>query len=452
MEISPKQIYLEYENGNLEKKIAVDHLIALINNSDDANLRIVSIEILEKIGSKDENIFSLLENLLISDSNEKVRNSAASVLKSLFFDKILEPMRFALFHEESTSCLNTIYLTLIEIIQNLVKRQDSLTKSILFNEVNNIRKREFKIGFETLCEKNGINNFINKELADILINYFTIVFLEKTYWRLKYKIEKCKIIELDFIFKGLTSLPLPIKYLTSLKTLILRYNQLTSLPNWVNSLSSLENLNININNLNKLPESLGLLKSLKQLLLWKNELKNLPESIGSLSSLEILNIRLNQLNALPESIGNLKNLKELNLHDNHLTYIPISIKALNSLEKLNLSWNSIDTLPNSIGTLSSLKFLDLERNELSSLPNSIGDLTSLKILNLSDNKLKEIPESIGKLGSLQSLNLSRNELDFLPKSINKLTSLKEVYLAENYIKKVPKDLKDLENNELKIYL
>ena len=451
MELSPQKVYQEYLKHNLDKPSAVKLLLSLIENSDSNKVRVDSIKELGHIGAVDNNTFKFLENLLISDSNLKVRNTTALILKNLFIDKAFEPMKWALIHEESPGCLETIHMALIEIINNWIKNPNPMVKALLLNEVKKITKKEFKVGFEILCESRNIDTLTIQELSDILINYFTIMLFEKTYWRLKYKIKKCRIIELDFIFKNLTTLPLPIRYLTSLKTLVLRYNQLTSLPDWIGALTSLENLNLNVNNLKDIPESIGKLKALKQILLWKNELKTLPRSIGELEQLQIINLRLNQLIYLPKSIGNLVSLKELNLHDNQLKELPETIKYLDSLEDLNLSWNSLEFLPESIGLLSSLKFLNLERNELTNLPKNIGNLISLEILNISDNKLGKIPESIGNLRSLQYLNLSRNKLDSIPESIGLLTSLKKLYLGENYFNDTPEFLDILEQKGVQIY-
>ena len=451
MELGPEKIYQEFLKKNLDKHSAARLLLSLIENSDSNKVRVDSIKELEHIGAADNNIFKFLENLLISDSSLTVRNTAALVLKSLFLDKAFKPMKWVLIHEESPSCLRTIHMVLIKIINNWVKNPDPMVKSLLFREVEKIKNKEFKLGFEILCESKNIDTFTNQELADILINYLTIILFKKSYWRLKYKIEKCKITELDFIFKGLTTIPISIKYLSSLKSLSLRYNQLTTLPKWIGSLHSLETLNLNVNNIRTLPKSIGNLKSLKKLFLWKNELNTLPQSIEGLEQLKSINLRLNRLTILPETIGNLLSLKELNLHDNLLKELPESIKYLINLNDLDLSWNTLEALPESIGFLSSLKILNLERNELTTLPESIGHLSSLEILNISDNKLGKIPESIGNLRSLQYLNLSRNKLDSIPESIGLLTSLKKLYLGENYFNDTPEFLDILEQKGVQIY-
>lgn len=451
MELNPQKIYEDFCNNNLDKISAIKQLIALIEDSEIVMVRLNSIKIIGEIENNNAQIFELLENLLISDSNERVRNAAAEAIKNKYVDKALEPMKYALQHEESPVCLYTIFNSLIEIIKKLEVKEDFFSRSTLINEINNIEDKEFKIGFEISREHRAIENFTNEELAEILINYYTISFLKKVYWRLKYEVENCKIVEIDFIFKGLTILPEAIKNLSSIKTLILRYNQIMSLPEWIGSFKNLEFLNLNVNNLTELPESIGSLSSLKELSLWKNELRKLPKSIGTLLSLENLNLRLNQLEILPESIGNLSSLKELNLHDNKLTFLPRSIGHLSSLEKLNISWNILSEIPDSIGTLKSLKKLDAGRNEIKSIPESIGSLYSLKILDLSENKLIDIPESIGSLKTLEALNLSRNNLKVLPKSLGSLNSLKELYLGENHIVSFSRSLKNLEEKGLRIY-
>jgi Leucine-rich repeat (LRR) protein len=450
MELSPGKIYEAYLKNDLDKFSAAELLFSLIDNSESDKVRIESIEEIEKIEIYDNNAFKILENLLISDSSEGVRNAAALALKNLFLDKALEPMAFALSHEESPSCLKTIYETLIVVIKNIAVNSDIITKLILLTEIKKIKNVEFKADFDIICEKKSLENFTNLELAEILINFFTLLFLEKIYWRLKFKLEKCKIIELDFIFKGLMSLPEALKNLSSVKTLVLRYNQIFDIPEWIGDLSSLENLNLNVNNIRNLPSTIGSLISLKSLSLWKNELNDLPLSIGTLKSLKYLNLRINSIKKLPDTIGQLISLKDLNLHDNKLRDLPASIGNLTSLKKLNVSWNDLVAIPNTIGSLTSLQTLDLERNELTIIPDSIGALKSLEILNISDNKLVSIPESIGSLPSLQILNVSKNNLKTLPDSLVSL-QLKEFYIGDNKFNNISNLLSKLENNGIQIY-
>jgi Leucine-rich repeat (LRR) protein len=451
MEITPKKIIDNYNNKTLNKDTATDQLIALIESSGNSKIRIKSIELLGEINSNDE-VFKLLENLLISDKNEDVRNTAAVVLKHKFIDKSLNPMRWTLHHEESSKCLITILETLVLKIKGLVNSKDSNSKSILLDEIKQIQNKTIKIGFERLLEEKPINILSKKEISDILKDYYAFTVLEKTIWRMKYTIKNCRISEIGFKFKGITKIPEAIKYLSALKNLSMRYNQLIELSTWMGKLFSLERLNVNSNNLTTLPISIGSLSKLKELSLRINSIFHLPNTIGTLRSLKTLNLGTNRLESLPNSIGNLIMLQDLNLHDNKLTFIPNSIGKLNFLESLNVSWNLLSTIPDSIGRLLRLRYLDLGRNEITIIPESLGFLKSLISLNLSENKIKYLPPSFGSMTSLQVLNLSRNNLVDLPNSLGSLKNLRELYITENPIRKLPKSIRALEENGLKIYL
>lgn len=456
IELDPSRIYEDFSHSLIDKYSAIDKLIVLIENSNNVQIRLNSIRFLEKIGgnfrdnaSMKDKVYKLFENLLISDSNDKVRNIAAKLLGEKFLENSLNPLKWALLHEQSALCLRTIFQYLITIIKSLDQTNDRVSKFILLHEIKQMQNKEFKIGFEQLINQRNLK-VPNHELYLILLNYFTIIYLEKSFWRLKYKIENCKVIEIEFQFKGLIEFPDAIQYLDSLKKLILRYNQITIVPKWIKNLKFLEVLNLNVNNITKLPESIGALSYLKDLSLWKNEIEILPNSISSLKSVETLNLRLNQLKELPFEIGSLRSLKELNLHDNKLKTLPDSISNLKNLERLNLSWNQIQSIPNSINLLSNLRVLDLERNELSHIPETMGELKNLENLNLSDNNLSRIPATFGLLKNIKYLNLSRNKIENIPDSMNSLLSLKELNLIDNNLRNIA-SLKKLEHRGVIIY-
>jgi len=456
MELAPSKILEKFRDRTIDKRSALEQLLALIENSKSFKIRLKCIKILseiwktnEKTVSLSENIFNVFENLLISDSNENIRAAAALFLSSNFNDKAYKPMKWALHNDDSQLVLEIILNSLVEFLRGLKNQDFKLIKPFLLQELQDVVDKDYKIKIQKYIIVSSQKDPIFDHIT-ILMNYFTLTYFKKVFWRLKYEINNCRVTQLDFIFKNLTSFPEPIKNLTSLKKLIFRYNQLTNLPHWIGTLIDLEHLNLNVNNIQNLPDSFGLLSSLKELYLWKNELSNLPESFSNLSELVILNLRLNNITSLPESFGKLEKLKELNLHDNKLLTVPESISNLRSLEILNLSWNEITTLPNSIGYLSSLKNFDLERNELREVPDSISNLTSLTSLNLKDNKLKTIPETFKFLINLRYLNLSQNELQILPISLVSLAKLEELYIGGNKFIKTPECFEVLEDNGVKI--
>jgi Leucine-rich repeat (LRR) protein len=460
MEVSPEDLYKDFMDKTIDKDSLTEQLSSIIENSRNLQVRVLSIQILGKIELNSNSVliktynrlFDLLENLIISDSNELIRNEAAILLYKIFKTRSLIPMKWALLHDESPRCLKTIHLLLMEIISELNLNNKKESYSILRKHVIEIEDKDFRIDIESNLVNNNEKYFSKANLIKILTNYFTFIYLRKAFWRIKYRIMDATLVELDFSFKVLTKLPQALKFLKFLKKLTLKYNQIMNLPEWIGELSSLEQLNLNINNIATIPTSISSLTQLKELYLWKNELESLPESIGNLKNLKKLNLRLNQLRSLPNALGNLSNLRELDLHDNKLVSLPESISHLKCLEVLNLSWNLLNELPQAIYNLSSLKVLDLGRNELKALSSAIDHLLSMEILDLSENKLRKLPQTIGNLHSLKVLNLSRNELRDIPISISNIPLLEELYLVDNYINELPSNFYELEEKGLKIII
>jgi len=190
MKISPRQIYKEYKDGNLEREQAINQLVALINDSDDIQLRIDGIEVLVEIGSKDEQIFRLFENLLISDTHEEIRNSAINAIKQNYIEKAFKPMKWAFHHETSLSCLIAIVSTLGEISNDKVK-------SFLNDKISEIDIYEFNKSLQNLFETKEIYNFRNESLVDILNNYFIIKHFKNEFKDIDYRVKDGLVISLD---------------------------------------------------------------------------------------------------------------------------------------------------------------------------------------------------------------------------------------------------------------
>ncbi len=451
MKLTPKQIFTELMDKSINKPTGIEKLISIVEKSNDHDERMEALNIFKILHFNDNGVFNLLENLLISDSSEKIRKISAEIIRDDFLDLSYIPMEWTLKHEPSPQCLKVIYDTLILALKKLENQENIFSKKVLISLINKIEKKDFLVDLTILKKQKILSKLANKELIEILINYYTIIYFEKVYWRIRYDIENFRITKLNFIFKGLINLPVELQNLHSLKSLVFRYNQISSIPDWIGSLKSLEVLNFNVNEIDKLPASIRHLQSLKELYLWKNNLEELPNTIGSLKSLQILNLRLNFLSTLPSTIKYLKSLRNLNLHDNRLILLPDSIGELINLRKINLSWNKLKAIPPSIGRLRFLKTLDIGRNELKNLPNSLGNLQSLEILNLSENKLTSLPNKIKNLKNLKQLNIFRNKLTELPEEIENLTNLEELYIGENYIDNFSKLLKVLESRGVKIF-
>lgn len=451
MKITPEQIRSQFVDNKIQKSMAISNLISIVEQSEFQKERVKAMRILEELEFKGPEIYNLFESLLISENNDLIRKIAAEIIGDNFLLMGLKPLIWALHHESVKTVLDVIYSNIIEAVKILEKEETDQFNQILQDLINNMDKKDFIIPLQSLTQEKDLNTIPSKELGSILINYFTLIYLEKAFWRIKYKVDKFQIIKLNFMFKGLIKIPEPLRNLNALQSLIFRYNQINFVPNWIGNFKELEVLNFNINELTILPESIGKLSSLKELYLWKNDIETLPKSIGSLKSLKILNIRLNYLRSLPPTIGQLDSLEVLNLHDNKLVFLPPSIGTLQSIKHLNLSWNKIEQLPHTIGSLSTLKKLDLGKNKLKTIPKVIGNLRSLEILNLSENKLSSLPDSLINLDHLESLNLFRNKLNELPEGLTNLGNLKELYLGGNNLDQYSEQIQQLKSNGVKVY-
>jgi len=492
MTLTPNLIYENLRKKEIDKQSAIYLLISLIENVDDIETRLESIETIEKINLRSDEVFEFLENLCVSDLDDEIRSSAAITMKNMFLEKAIQPLKWGLEKDNSVKSLIAIVSSLGDINNNKVK-------SVLIEKIKEIDEIQLNRYLKNLFEHQNIEDLSNKELAEILINYYIVTSLKMKFGYLEYgqnrqggivKLDLSNVGKLGFGSTGLTPFFTSIFSLPHLKMLNLKLNNLTRIPEKLKKSDSLEYLDLSYNRLRKIPKFIGTIPSLKKLILKSNRLKFLPENLSSLTSLETLNLRYNRLTTLPQSIGSLSALKKLDLHGNKLSDLPISFGSLKSLKDLKLGWNNfrefplslksltsleilgfggnklitripkwinnlsslkefyfydnnLKRLPDSIGSISSLKVLILRNNRLSTLPSSMTSLSSLKVLNLSWNIIKVLPDWISSLKSLEELNLWGNRIDTLPKSIECLNSLKILNLKFTNIKNIPEWLKSM---------
>ena len=142
-----------------------------------------------------------------------------------------------------------------------------------------------------------------------------------------------------------------------------------------------------------IPDNIGNLTSLRNLLLRFNNLSGIiPESIYNLSNLIMWTMNWNDLSGeFPSEIGNLENLYGLELGGNQLTgEIPPEIGNLTNLTILQLSFNQLSgEIPPEIGNLTNLfsMSVDLSYNQLTGeIPSEICNIGYTSPL-LSNNQL-----------------------------------------------------------------
>jgi hypothetical protein len=335
--LKPHQIIEQVKDGSLSKSDAAEILISLIEGSEDSKIRAESIIGLDKIAFKTEQIFKIIENILISDNNPFVRNAAAQVITHHYVKEGLNSLKYAITHEKSPLVMKTIF----EFLRNFKEPR----LAFLNEELNKwMEKFALEIGvareeakFFLDLEALFVDGNENYEIDTSIYKYFKKLtnFKNGEPW-LAINNEHVEILNFNYYNW---------KFLKDNKDNIESFMSLGSADLF---LSSIQNLNFNYNNSVKIPESIGLLKYLKNLNLSRNKLTIIPDSIRSLTSIEKLDLSHNNLNEISDSICTLRSLKILNLNHNNIQQIPSSLKNLEQLSKLKIKKNKIKSIPESL--------------------------------------------------------------------------------------------------------
>ena len=179
MEINPNAIYEDYVNGRIDKITIVKQLMSIIENHEDNLVREDSVIILGKLKLVNENLFGLFENLLISDSSEIIRNAAAFYLGENYLHNSIAVFKWAIQHEKSYQCLLTVVKTLVKINSReskkaLIDQIKKIKKTQYINREKGYENKKYKEVLKPLIRRNKINAFTQKQLGEVLINFYTI--------------------------------------------------------------------------------------------------------------------------------------------------------------------------------------------------------------------------------------------------------------------------------------
>ncbi|NVM46596.1 MAG: HEAT repeat domain-containing protein [Candidatus Lokiarchaeota archaeon] len=286
MELNPNTIYKDYINNRLDKFTAIKQLTSIIENYDNDEIREESIKILGKMKLIHENLFILFENLLLSDSNENIRNAGAIYLSEHHLNDSLAVFKWSIQHEMFYQCLFTI-------VKALVKINSNESKAVLIEQLKKIRNNKYlnsEIGYENkrykkalkpLIKRNKIITYSHKHLGDILINFFTIKKIideiPNVYFELNLSnllVEKLDLSDyLEFEVKGT-----PWGWKNNIESL----SKITGLKNLLN----LQELNLSNNYIKDIKDLVDI-KSLIYLDLSNNKISD-PQNIEYLKQLPLL--------------------------------------------------------------------------------------------------------------------------------------------------------------------
>ena len=338
--LTPQKISDDLEDNLISKSFAIELLFSIIDSSEDPLIREECIEVFRHIEKKDQKIFKLLENYLISDENPRVRNAAAKLIGTYYLDLGVESLCWSLSHDKSPIVLSTI----ATIVESSTNKKPHGLKHELEKLYNYISKQigvindeaRFFLDLETIFARNRLNYEMN---FDEYKNYQKLKDLEKQdYWL---RIEDKRVVSLYFhyfswnylkerknSFSSFTKLIDPFIYFNTLKKLEIRKYVEFELPGSISLLTSLKKLSLRDNGIKKVPPSFSRLTQLVHLDLSWNALKSIPESIYTLKKLRSLNLAHNNIKEVSQKIMDLINLKEIKLNDNLLTGTSLEVEKL----------------------------------------------------------------------------------------------------------------------------
>ncbi len=306
MSLNPKKIFEQFEGNEINKFVAFEQLVAFIENSEDDNIRFDAIQILDKICVFNDTLFTILENIIISEVNEKIRNAAIQFINNRFLNKALTPLKWAIKNETDYNCL-------INIIKSLENVSNNQSKSILFKEVKKIKKikylnkekeienKKFKKAIKKLLKSRKYDYFTDKELSQILINFLTIANLTQIFPNVYFELDPQNglVLELDL-------------------SDYLEYEVKGTPFGWKNNIISISEI-----------PGLHYLKHLKKIDLSNNQIEDIKDltTLENITHLILTNNKISELINL-EYIKNLENLEYLDLRGNK-----VALKT--SLDKFN---------------------------------------------------------------------------------------------------------------------
>jgi hypothetical protein len=233
LDLHPQDIYLNFKNNLYSQGDALEKLRWIIENVKSPKPRLKSLEIYGEICEFNQESFNFFENILLSDSSEEMRTLAATFIGKFNFPDAIKPISWSFYNEDSPECLRNIYNILIKILKDNISNNENQNRSLILNEIEKVKSKEYRAELDILKQNSDLNKIPLKFLKDILINYFTLDYFERTYWRISYELDRFSVRKINFKFKSLNSFPEPLENLLSLESLVLRYNQIKEIPLWI---------------------------------------------------------------------------------------------------------------------------------------------------------------------------------------------------------------------------
>ncbi len=130
--LMPEEIYIGAKNKIINKSDAIEFLNAIIEHHNDINLRIESIEVLDKLAFNDKSVFKILENIIVSDDNVEMRIAAIKTLVKNFPKDCETVVKWVIDKENSNLVISTLKDALKTVDNHYIK----ILRKKLFNNEN----------------------------------------------------------------------------------------------------------------------------------------------------------------------------------------------------------------------------------------------------------------------------------------------------------------------------
>ncbi len=232
------------------------------------------------------------------------------------------------------------------------------------------------------------------------------------------------VVALDLGNQGITTLDAgDFTGLPKLVELRLGANQFGTIPKQAfRDLANLTLLSLTDLHLTSVPMAIRGLPSLQTLLLAYNDLADLHrEAFSGLSELRVLRLDNNRITTLPDGIfSDLRNLRYLHLYRNRITDVrKETLRGPTDLIRLDLSWNPVGELrEDAFETIPGVIQLFLRAMQLEDVsPQTFAGLTQVAWLWLGDNRIADLSGVVLPGNTLGSLRLAGNELRAIPQGI-----------------------------------
>ena len=272
--LNPNSIYQKVIKNKITKSEAIEFLISIIEKSDDTGLRLESLNVLNKLNVKNQAIFKIIENCLISDEYEDIRIISAEIILSNYLEVGLNSLEWVILNDKSSKLLSLLgYL--------LKNRQSYLSEAL--NQIYFQRLEQIALKYNLIPEEVPFlldlglninnNNLFYWESVNKLIYDENIVCI----------IKDGHILELSLTLRN--QLPSSIRLLKNLKYLNLSCNYLTNLPDSLSELSLLENIDLSWNNFSAIPDVLSDLKSIENINFRNNNTQEIPNWLSLLDKI-----------------------------------------------------------------------------------------------------------------------------------------------------------------------